>query len=113
MKMYDSLLATSNGRFVNLQVSHPQIVLRMIALSDQGLSALGALTEALPANLTNKEKRLTGYLVRRVMRVHGYDLVPGPRSRISGRSLFKSGACYRAEAVSSENDTRTLKGRVK
>jgi hypothetical protein len=37
-------------------------------LSNHGLPALGTLTDVLPANLTNKFKRLTGYLVKRVMR---------------------------------------------
>jgi hypothetical protein len=48
--------------------------------------------------LENRFKRLAGYLVKRVMHLHGYALVPGRRSRISGPSLFKRGACYRAVA---------------
>jgi hypothetical protein len=94
--MYDSLLATSTGRFINARVSDRQMVMRMIELSDHDLSALGALTDALPANLANRYKRLAGYLVKRVMRLQGYVIVPGLRSRIPGPSLFKRGACYRA-----------------
>lgn len=94
--MYNTLLATSTGRFINAQVFDPQMVMRMMELSDHGLPALGALTDALPANLSNRFKRLAGHLVKRVMRLHGYALVPGRRSRISGPSLFKRGACYRA-----------------
>jgi hypothetical protein len=94
--MYNTLLATSTGRFINAQVFDPQMMLRMIELSNHGLPALGALTDVLPANLTNKFKRLTGYLVKRVMRLHGYAVLPGRRSRISGPSLFKRGTCYRA-----------------
>lgn len=94
--MYNSLLATSTGRFINAQVSDRQMVMRMMELSDHGLSALGALTDALPANLANRFKRLAGYLVKRVMRLHGYTIVPELRSCIPGPSLFKRGACYRA-----------------
>jgi len=94
--MYKTLLATPTGRFINSQVFDPQVVMRMLELSDHGLPALGALTDALPANLANRFKRLAGYLVKRAMRLHGYALVPGQRSRISGPSLFKRGACYRA-----------------
>jgi hypothetical protein len=60
----------------------------MMELSDHGLPALGALTDALPANLSNRFKRLAGHLVKRAMRLHGYALVPGRRGRISGPSLF-------------------------
>jgi hypothetical protein len=67
-------------------------------LSDHGLPAVGALTDALPANLENRFKRLAGYLVKRAMRLHGYAPVPGRRRRISGPSLFKRGACYSAAA---------------
>ena len=96
--MYETLLATSTGRFVNSQVTDPHVIRRMIELSDQGLPALGALTDAFPANLENRFKRLAGHLVKRVMRLHGYAQVPVRRSRISGHSLFKRGACYRANA---------------
>ena len=94
--MYNSLLGTPTGRFINAQVSDRQMVMRMMELTDHGLSALGALTDALPANLANRFKRLAGYLVKREMRLHGYAIVPGLRSCIPGASLFKRGACYRA-----------------
>jgi hypothetical protein len=96
--MYKTLLATSTGRFIHAQVSDSQTVMRMIELSDHCLPALGALTDALPANLANRFKRLAGYVVKRVMSLHGYASVPGRRSRVSGSSLFKRGACYRAVA---------------
>jgi len=94
--MYNTLLATSTGRFIYAQVFDPQMVMRMRELSDHGLPALVALSDALPANLANRFKRLAGNLVKCVMHEHGYALVPGRRSRISGPSLFKRGACYRA-----------------
>jgi len=93
--MYNTLLATSTGRFINALVSETEIVMRMIELSDHGLAAVGALTDELPANLLNKYKRLAGHLVKHEMRLHGYAQVPGRRRRITGRSLFKRGACYR------------------
>ena len=96
--MYKTLLATSTGTFINAQVFDAQMVMRMMELSDHGLPALGALTDALPANLPNRFKRLAGFLVKRVMLQHGYAQVPGRRSHISGPSLFKRGACYRAVA---------------
>jgi hypothetical protein len=92
--MYNTLLATSTGRFINALVSETQIAMRMMELSDHGLAAVGALSDELPANLPNKYKRLTGHLVKREMRLRGYDQVPGRRRRISGRSLFKRGACW-------------------
>ena len=94
--MYKTLLATPTGQFIHSQVSDLSMVMRMMNLSDHGHSALVALTDALPVNLANRFKRLAGYLVRRVMREHGYVLVPRRRCRISGSSLFKTGACYRA-----------------
>jgi hypothetical protein len=96
--MYKTLLATSTGTFINAQVFDAQMVMRMMELSDHGLPALGALTDALPANLPNRFKRLAGFLVKRLILLHGYAQVPG-RRRISGPSLFKRGACYRAVAV--------------
>lgn len=93
--MYKILLATPLGRFIYALVFDPQIVRRMIELSDRGLPAIGALSDALPANLPNRFKRLAGFLVKCVMRLHAYVQVPGRRSRISGPSLFKRGAIYR------------------
>jgi hypothetical protein len=94
--MYKTLLATPTGQFIHSQISDLSMVMRMMNLSDHGHSALVALTDALPVNLANRFKRLAGYLVRRVMREHGYVLVPRKRCRIPGSSLFKTGACYRA-----------------
>jgi hypothetical protein len=94
--MYKTAIATPTGQFIHSQVFDPSMVTRMMQLSDHGHPALVALTDALPANLANRFKRLAGHLVRRVMREHGYALVPRRRCRIPGSSLFKTGACYRA-----------------
>ncbi|MFZ0708018.1 MAG: hypothetical protein WAM71_20630 [Candidatus Korobacteraceae bacterium] len=95
--MYEKLLAPRDGQHIYQQVLAAQMVTRMIELSDHGFPALGALTDtALPANLSNRFKRLAGFLVKRVMSVRGYAQIPGRRSRISDPSLFKRGACYRA-----------------
>lgn len=101
--MYKTLLATSTGEFINSQVFDAQMVMRMMELSDHNLPAVGALTDALPANLPNRFKRLAGFLVKRALRHDGYAQVPGRRSRISGPSLFKRGACYCAIAVAEES----------
>lgn len=101
--MYKTLLATSTGTFINAQVLDAQMVMRMMELSEDGRPALGALTDALPANLPNRFKRLAGFLVKRVMLLHGYVQVPGRRSRISGPSLFKRGACYRAVVLAEKS----------
>ena len=94
--MYKTAIATPTGQFIHSQVFDPSMVTRMMQLSDHGHPALVALTDALPANLANRFKRLAGHLVRRVMREHRYALVPRRRCRIPGSSLFKTGACYRA-----------------
>jgi len=93
--MYDSLLETPTGRFLYERICDPEIIRRMTELSDQELPAVTALTDPLPANLPNRFKRLAGYLVKRVLLLHGYAQVPGRRGRVSAPSLFKRGACYR------------------
>jgi hypothetical protein len=92
--MHEKLLATPDGQHIYQQVLAART--SMIELSDHGLPALGALTDGLPVDLANKYKRLAGYLVKRVMLLNEYAQVPGRRSRISGPSLFKRGACFRA-----------------
>ena len=94
--MYDTLLATSTGRFILALVFDPQMVARMIELSNCGLPAVGALSGGLPVQLPNRYKRLAGHLVKRMMRSRGYAPVPGRGRRIPVPSLFKRGACYRA-----------------
>jgi hypothetical protein len=92
--MYKKLLTTPSGQFVHSRVL--STVTRMMELSDHGHPALVALNGELPANLANRFKRLAGHLVRRIMREHGYALIPGSRCRIPAPSLFKTGARYRA-----------------
>jgi len=108
--MYKALLATTTGKFINAQVCDARMVMRMMELSDHGAPAIGALTNALPANLPNRFKRLAGFVVKRVMLLHGYDQVPGRRSRISGRSFFKRGACYRARVPTASGPFRGRRG---
>jgi hypothetical protein len=94
--MYTTLEATLIGQFVRQQIAHPSTITRMQQFSNDGHPAIAALTDELPADLSNRYKRLVGHLVRRVMHEHGYALLPGRRCCIPGASLFKTGACYRA-----------------
>jgi hypothetical protein len=92
--MYKTLLATHTGQIIHSLVL--STAPRMIQLSDEGHPALVALNDELPANLANRFKRLAGHLVRRIMREHGYALIPGSCCRIPRPSLFKTAARYRA-----------------
>ena len=93
--IYAASLATPTGQYVDSVISDSLNIAKMIEFSDCGRPALGAITSALPANLPNRFRRLAGYLVRRVMKAHGYELV---RKNVAMRegSMFKRAACYRA-----------------
>jgi hypothetical protein len=93
--IYAASLATPTGQYVDSVVSDSLNIAKMIEFSDCGRPALGAITSALPANLPNRFRRLAGYLVRRVMKAHGYELVRKSVAMREG-SMFKRAACYRA-----------------
>ena len=101
--MYQYLLETPTGRFVQSQVSAPEMVQRLMEKSDKRRPAVEALTGALPSNLPNSYKRLAGYLVKRVLQSRGYRKLPGSWPCLPG-SLFKRGARY--ERYTPVNKTR-------
>ena len=90
-----NLCSIFTAQYVDSVISDSLNIAKMIEFSDCGRPALGAITSALPANLPNRFRRLAGYLVRRVMKAHGYELV---RKNVAMRegSMFKRAACYRA-----------------